>query len=50
MRISFAALLLAATVLAPAAAADLAPEKPEIGSFGFGETGMDRSVKPGDDF
>jgi putative endopeptidase len=41
--------LIAASILAlaaPAAAAD----KPELGSFGFDEAGMDKSVKPGDDF
>ena len=31
---------------APALAAD----KPQIGSFGFDEAGMDKSVAPGDDF
>ncbi|MBV5271457.1 MAG: hypothetical protein JZU55_18045, partial [Afipia sp.] len=31
----------------PAAAARSAPE---IGAFGFDESGMDNSVKPGDDF
>ena len=33
----------------PAAAAATA-DKPEIGSFGFDETGMDRSIAAGDDF
>ena len=30
--------------------AALAADKPQIGSFGFDEAGMDRTVKPGDDF
>src|SRR5690606_36890340 len=34
---------------APAPAADAAAG-PEIGDFGFDMAGMDRSVKPGDDF
>lgn len=29
---------------------ELAAPKPEIGTYGFDETGMDRSVAPGDDF
>jgi putative endopeptidase len=36
---------------APAAAAEpAAAAKPEIGDFGFDQTGMDKSVQPGDDF
>ena len=35
---------------APAKPAAETASKPEIGSFGFDEAGMDRSVKPGDDF
>lgn len=36
---------------APAAAPEAAPApKPEIGDFGFDAAGMDRSVKPGDNF
>ncbi|MEI6419611.1 MAG: M13 family peptidase, partial [Sphingomonadales bacterium] len=40
--------LLALGMTAPALAADAA--KPELGSFGFDEAGMDKGVKPGDDF
>ena len=41
----------AATTPAPAAETPPpAPTKPEIGSFGFDAAGMDRSVKPGDNF
>jgi putative endopeptidase len=44
-------LFFAASVLALAAAGPaLAAGKPELGSFGFDETGMDKSVKAGDDF
>lgn len=48
--------LAAGTMLAPASAAVAAPAsaaastKPTYGSFGFDSAGMDRSVKPGDDF
>ena len=39
---------------APASAGDSPPAatapKPQLGSFGFDATGMDREVKPGDDF
>src|SRR5882757_5828443 len=36
---------------APAALVDgPAPARPAFGTFGFDETGMDRSVAPGDDF
>ncbi len=38
-----------AAAAAPATAV-VAPAKAELGSFGFDETGMDRSVQPGDDF
>ncbi|MEI6485932.1 MAG: M13 family metallopeptidase [Sphingomonadales bacterium] len=38
---------LLALVAAPALAA---PAKPEIGSFGFDTAGMDRAIKPGNDF
>lgn len=41
--------LLGASVLVMATAA-AAAEKPELGSFGFDAAGMQRSVKPGDDF
>ncbi len=35
----------------PAAVATVAPPaKPQIGTFGFDTTGMDKSVRPGDDF
>ncbi len=41
----------AAPVVSPAAPVPApAPDKPQIGSFGFDEAGMDRSVAPGDDF
>ncbi|KPF61818.1 peptidase M13 [alpha proteobacterium AAP81b] len=44
-------LLLAATAcLATTAAFAAEAAKPEIGSFGFDTAGMDRSVKPGDDW
>lgn len=33
-----------------AAPASAAADKPELGTFGFDTTGMDRSVQPGDDF
>ncbi|MFS0770967.1 M13 family metallopeptidase [Sphingomonas sp. 1P08PE] len=58
----FAALLLASATsaaiaqtqtapgAAPAAAAARAPGKPQLGDFGVDLTGMDKSVKPGDDF
>ena len=42
-------LFLAASLIALAAPA-MAAEKPELGTFGFDEAGMDRQVKPGDDF
>ncbi|HKU42931.1 MAG TPA: M13 family metallopeptidase N-terminal domain-containing protein, partial [Polyangiales bacterium] len=47
--LSLSALLAAALVLW---SADIpcAREAPQIGTFGFDEKGMDRSVKPGDDF
>ena len=41
--------LFAASAVALAAPA-LAADGPQIGRFGFDEAGMDRSVKPGDDF
>jgi putative endopeptidase len=42
-------------VAAPVAPAEAAPPpapapKPELGSFGFDTSGMDRSVQPGDNF
>ena len=42
--------LWAGAVLAAATVAALAADKPQFGSFGFDTAGMDRSVKPGDDF
>jgi putative endopeptidase len=42
--------MFAASVVALMAAPALAAEAPAIGSFGFDTAGMDRSVKPGDDF
>ncbi len=39
----------AAAPMPPTAAAPEAP-RPQIGSYGFDESGMDRSVAPGDDF
>ncbi|WP_234716038.1 M13 family metallopeptidase [Sphingopyxis macrogoltabida] len=61
MRLLLAPILLAGTMFsaatatyaqeaAPATAAASQGAKPEIGTFGFDETGMDKSVKPGDDF
>lgn len=44
---------IALLALAPARAADMAvsaPARPAIGSFGFDTAGMDRKVRPGDDF
>ncbi|MDJ0275703.1 M13 family metallopeptidase [Sphingomonas sp. 2R-10] len=40
----------AATTPASAAETPPAPARPEIGSFGFDAAGMDRGVKPGDNF
>lgn len=42
--------LLLATLAATAQAAPLATGQPAVGSFGFDLAGMDRTVKPGDDF
>ena len=42
--------MIATSVAALMAAPALAAGKPELGSFGFDETGMDKAVKPGDDF
>lgn len=42
--------LIASSLFALAAGPALAAEKPELGLFGFDEAGMDKSVKPGDDF
>src|SRR3546814_20330931 len=47
------ALMLAAvpaTAQDQAASASQSAAKPEIGTFGFDLTGMDKSVQPGDDF
>ncbi|MGH8045127.1 MAG: M13 family peptidase, partial [Stenotrophomonas sp.] len=40
----------AATPAADSAATPPAAPKPQLGSFGFDATGMDRSVAAGDDF
>ena len=40
----------AATAAAPPAPVAAQSAKPELGSFGFDVSGMDRSIKPGDDF
>ena len=48
VRTSACAALALGTILALAAAAP--GQKPELGSFGFDASGMDRSVKPGDDW
>ena len=40
----------AAVLLAAAAAGSLAQDKPQLGSFGVDLTGMDKAVKPGDNF
>jgi putative endopeptidase len=46
--------LIALAVSAPAYAKDTAPvakkDGPQLGSFGFDDSGMDKSVEPGDDF
>ncbi|MGH6614097.1 M13 family metallopeptidase [Sphingomonas sp.] len=50
----FATCTASAPVAGPGTTAEAAPTptaaKPALGSFGFDETGMDRSVRPGDDF
>src|SRR5690606_34004819 len=61
MRLFFASILLAGTAIVGAATALSAQESPQqpapasstaaqLGAFGFDETGMDKSIKPGDDF
>ena len=40
----------AARPVASGAGTAIAADKPQIGSFGFDEAGMDRSIAPGDDF
>ena len=42
--------LIASSLVALVAGPAIAADKPELGSFGFDEAGMDKSIKPGDDF
>jgi len=42
--------LIASSLIALVASPVMAADKPELGSFGFDEAGMDKSIKPGDDF
>jgi putative endopeptidase len=44
------AFLISASLIALASPALAADSKPQIGSFGFDAAGMDKAVKPGDDF
>ena len=44
------AFLISASLIALATPALAADSKPQIGSFGFDAAGMDKAVKPGDDF
>ena len=48
--ISVRALVAAALLSVSFGLASSAPGKPQLGTWGFDTTGMDRSVKPGDDF
>ena len=47
---SFLALTIAGAPMAQAATATPARTTPQFGDYGFAADGMDRSVKPGDDF
>jgi len=42
--------LIATSLFALVASSALAAGKPELGTFGFDEAGMDKAIKPGDDF
>jgi putative endopeptidase len=48
--LAIVALALPATTAIAAGSAAAATSKPEIGSFGFDQKGMDRSIKPGNDW
>ncbi|MFN3749371.1 MAG: M13 family metallopeptidase [Sphingorhabdus sp.] len=48
--VSLAAIVAASPVMANGGAETAAKDGPELGSFGFDESGMDRSTEPGDNF